>query len=65
MIMAISANKIFDNWDCALEEAGRLVHTPGLRSIAVSIHASVEELVEMEYTVKRVFWEGKDAERPN
>lgn len=45
--------RTFSDWDEAIKEAERLIMTPQLIEITVTLHAGVDEAVTMDYRIKR------------
>ena len=45
--------RTFNDWHEAVKEAERLIATPLLMEITVTLHTGVSEAVTMEYTIKR------------
>lgn len=45
--------RTFSDWSEAVKEAERLIATPLLMEITVTLHTGVSEAVTMEYTIKR------------
>ncbi len=45
--------RTFNDWHAAVEEAERLINTPYLIEIAVTLHTAVNEPVTMDYRIKR------------
>ena len=45
--------RTFNDWHAAVEEAERLINTPYLIEITVTLHTAVDESVTMDYRIKR------------
>lgn len=45
--------RTFSDWDEAIREAERLVRTPQLIEITVTLHAAFDQAVTMDYRIKR------------